>query len=213
MARPPSAKSRSRPRRPSRRPAASRKNRWSALPGWAWLVLGVAVAIFVVVVLRLAQPRHDLQSPLMPSATRPHDNAGPVAVPPAQAPRYSFYQTLPKRNLAPQLPSPRPTPSTRATPAPTPQAPPATTSDKTTPPAGDGWLVQVGSYRSRTEADRARARVDLMGVVAHTEAASIDGQTWYRVRIGPVDNQRHAEALRERLKANGVTSMLVKQKG
>lgn len=221
MARPSSATSRPRTgsRRRKKRPATSRKSRWNALPGWVWLILGAALAVFIIAVLHLAQPRHDLQSPLMPSTNQPqaHDNKGRVPVPPAQPPRYSFYQTLPNRDLAPHVPSPskaKPPPrATHTPPAPAPTAPTPTTHAASTPATADRWLVQVGSYRSRAEADRARARVDLMGVVAHTEAASVNGKTWYRVRIGPVNGQKHAQALRQRLQANGVETMLVQQKG
>lgn len=73
------------------------------------------------------------------------------------------------------------------------------------------WLVQVGSYRSEAQANQARARADLLGVVAHLRAAMVDGQLWYRVRIGPVAGEDKATALRDKLKAGGMPAIAFKR--
>lgn len=197
-----------------RRAATARHTRWDALPGWAWLLLGAALVAFIAVVMHLAQPRHNLQSALIPSgaiakpsASQPANRSVPV--PPAIPPQYSFYQTLPKRDVEPLPAPPQPSPSAAA-----PTAKPAATQAPgvAAAPANTAWVIQVGSYRTAEEAERVRARLALLGTVARTETASVNGETWYRVRIGPLDNER-AQALRSRLQANGVNAIVMKQNG
>ncbi|HEX7380546.1 MAG TPA: SPOR domain-containing protein [Nevskiaceae bacterium] len=185
------------------------------LPGWVWLIMGAAIAVFVIAIVHLARPRHDVRSVLAPSTAPPSAMAdAPVAVPPKQPSQYSFYETLPRRNLA----APPPTPPAKAptpAPAPTPAQPPAAPSvaAKAAPAAATDWAAQLGAYRDRAEADSLRARAALLGIVSRTEVASVDGQTWYRVRSTPAMSRPQAEKLVERLHANGITALLVRNQG
>ncbi|HEU0196895.1 MAG TPA: SPOR domain-containing protein [Nevskiaceae bacterium] len=216
-------------RRPASHRAAVSRERYR-LPGWAWLVLGAAIAVFVMAILHLAQPRHDLHSQLIPSSAPPpttgHAQSGPVPLPPKQPASYSFYQTLPKRQPVVPVPAPAPTPAPVARPATPPQVaekpapqPPAASANRgavshpTIPASSGDWQIQVGAYRSEGEANRVRARVDLLGSVAHLEAVAIRGQVWYRVRIGPVAGQAKAQALSQRLKTNGIPALVIRPKG
>lgn len=209
-----------------RRPAAV-KRRGNGLPGWVWLVAGIAIAIFVGVILSLAKPDHKLKSSLTPSTPVQHKpDTGPVPVPPAKPPRFSFYHLLPGRKLAPRhagsqaltqeqepssqpLSSPALKPQPPSEPKPAPQ-PSIQTASPTSP--AEPWLVQLGSYRSEQQANQARAKADLLGVVAHLRAAMVDGHLWYRVRIGPVAGEDKAVALRDNLRASGFKAFAFKQK-
>lgn len=197
------------PRRRSRAPSRQR-----VLPGWVWLIMGAAIAVFVIAMVHLARPRHDVRSVLAPSTAPPAATAeAPVAVPPKQPSQYSFYETLPKRNPATPPSAP---PAKAPAPAPTPAQAPATPSVATTaktPATGGDWAAQLGAYRDRAEADSLRARAALLGIVSRTEVASVDGQTWYRVRSTPPMSRTQAEKLVERLRANGITALLVKNQG
>lgn len=68
----------------------------------------------------------------------------------------------------------------------------------------DGWSVQIASHATEAEADAALARLQEEGHEAYRVAALVDGQTWYRVRIGGFASQAKAEkarrSLSERLK-------------
>lgn len=181
------------------------------MPGWVWLLVGAAVTLFGVVVWHLAQPRHDTpqfgasKSRPAPVAAPPPKPATPkpVPVPPKQPSRFSFYQMLPSREVV--------IPSAEAE-----KAVKANQGGKPLPAelaAPGAYIVQVGAYRSRDEAERARANVALLGVEAHTEQVTLDaGDIWYRVRIGPESSLDKAQAIVDRLHANGSKAILIKQK-
>lgn len=54
----------------------------------------------------------------------------------------------------------------------------------TSRPPVDGWSVQVGSHPTREDADAQLSQLQEHGFSAYRVAALVDGQTWYRVRIG-----------------------------
>jgi cell division protein FtsN len=75
------------------------------------------------------------------------------------------------------------------------------------------YLIQVGAYKTRDEADRARAGLALLGVEARIEQITIDqSDTWFRVRIGPENSLAKAQEIVERLDGNGFKAMLIKIK-
>jgi cell division septation protein DedD len=66
-------------------------------------------------------------------------------------------------------------------------------------PPIDGWSVQVGSHPTQIAADAELSRLQEDGHEAYRVAALVDGQTWYRVRIGGFASQAKAEKARHRL--------------
>ncbi len=80
-----------------------------------------------------------------------------------------------------------------------------------TPPL-QGWAVQVGSFKSRSNADRLVERLRKQGFPAYMEPLKRNQGTHYRVRIGPYAGKDEAERVRRRLasKANISTAMVVK---
>ena len=79
----------------------------------------------------------------------------------------------------------------------------ATDGDAPRPPRSrapvDGWSVQVGSHPTQAEADAELSRLHEDGHEAYRVAALVDGQTWYRVRIGGFASQARAEKARRTL--------------
>jgi cell division protein FtsN len=120
---------------------------------------------------------HDaLQAP-RPGDTKPQDqpaNATPPATPPPAA-------TPP----APQASAPPPA----TTPATKPQSP-------ATAPAGQGWLVQVGQFRDRANADRILQELKGQGYPA---AISVVNGSLNRVRVGPYAQRSEADAVAKKL--------------
>ncbi|MFP4607721.1 MAG: SPOR domain-containing protein, partial [Thiohalospira sp.] len=74
----------------------------------------------------------------------------------------------------------------------------------------EAWVLQLGSFRSQSDADRFRARLSLLGVEPHIEEVTIDGADWYRVRLGPLRDPEELQAARERLEENDVDAMVLK---
>ena len=219
-------------RKPAPRGAATQRNRGGTsglrVPGWVWGVLGLSVGLLYAAWSRID---HRSDVPLIPapvapagvtgsakplaprdmshaaaqSAAQPPDKLEPeaVAVKPAApsprtAPKYSFYELLPSYEVV--IPRDDAAASARAG--------KATTAEIAAP---GQYLIQVGAYKTREEADRGRANLALIGVESKVEQVTIDqSQTWFRVRIGPESSLPKAQETLQRLDENGIKGMLVK---
>jgi len=66
--------------------------------------------------------------------------------------------------------------------------------------------LQAGAFRAAGDAEALKARIALLGLQARVEPGSVDGQTVYRVRLGPYANARDLAAARQRLDNDGLPS-------
>jgi len=71
------------------------------------------------------------------------------------------------------------------------------------------YLLQVGSFRSASDADALRARVTLLGLDTRIQTVTVDDVTWHRVRVGPYEGAREADGARRRLVENGFEAMVL----
>lgn len=72
------------------------------------------------------------------------------------------------------------------------------------------YLIQVGSFRRWSEADRLKAELAFWGIVAHISSVRIDhGETWHRVQIGPIGDLHQLNRVRSVLATHHVTSLLI----
>lgn len=76
-------------------------------------------------------------------------------------------------------------------------------------PAGGGYIIQVGSFRNSADADALKARLAMIGMVARIQEVTVNGETWYRVRLGPFETARAADSARRQLRDNGFDSMVL----
>ncbi len=76
------------------------------------------------------------------------------------------------------------------------------------------FVFQVGSFEQYSEADRIKARLALIGVIAKIQRVVINGQkVHYRVRIGPYKNDDdRLQQTRQHLLTNNLKFMLLKLK-
>ncbi len=75
---------------------------------------------------------------------------------------------------------------------------------------GDTYILQLGSFRNRTDAEQLKARLALLGTVANIQVVTVNGATWNRVRIGPVEGARRTDAVRRMLQDNGIETLVLK---
>lgn len=141
------------------------------------------------------------------------------ALPPPPKPKYDFYTVLPERKL--DIPSSELQQHQRVSPRDlepiNPQIVSMTTKPNVataTPPpkqAPKRYLIQAGSFRNYSEADRAKAAIAMLGIRARIEKGTdADGNTWNRVRLGPYENPAQIQAMRQRLEKNGIDAITVK---
>ncbi len=72
------------------------------------------------------------------------------------------------------------------------------------------YLLQAGSFREEGDAEKLKARLALIGIVARIQTVNVKQATWHRVRIGPVTGARKADELRNQLADNGIDSLVMK---
>lgn len=72
------------------------------------------------------------------------------------------------------------------------------------------YLLQVGSFRSASDAEGLRAQVTLLGLNARVQNVTVDDNTWHRVRVGPFESARAADEARRRLLENGFEALVLR---
>lgn len=122
----------------------------------------------------------------------------------------------PASAAVPSLPPPRPAPRMAGL-GPPPAAKalaPSTEVHASQPAAGrtqsaEGWMVQLGSFGSRANAERLARQLKLKGYVASISQSVTGGRKWYRVRVGPERDRSAASAVAARLRAAGHAGAVV----
>lgn len=179
-----------------------RSRKKAATPGPAWFAAGLAVGLAVALLVHLQHTRR--APPAEPVATRSAQPAsqqveGPVEAPVEEEGGFDFYTMLPGLEVV------------------VPEEPAGIRSDdRSAPPApelapGRYW-IQAGSFRRFADADRRKAELALLGLTSSIQAVSIEGQTWHRVRIGPLPDAGQAEATRRQLADAGIGALAVRER-
>jgi len=177
-----------------------RRPRKEPTPGWAWLLTGLALGLSVALVVHL---RHAATTPKEPVAARVAKPASQQAdeeaeIEPVAESGFDFYTMLPGLEVV--VPEEEIRPAGAGTSAPAPALAP-----------GRYW-IQAGSFRRYQDADRRKAELALLGLGSGIQAVTIEGQTWHRVRIGPLPDAAQAEATRRRLADAGIGALAVRER-
>lgn len=178
------------------------------MPGWVWLMLGLAIGLAVAVFVYIDRPTNKValgSTPANKAAETDADKQKAITVPPKHS-RFAFYELLPSYEVV--------IPRENSKKAKTGQTPPPAPPDVNQALAEPGqYLIQVGAFRSRDEADKHRASLALIGIESRIEQVTIDQRdTWFRVRIGPEATLAKAQAILDQLENNDIKGMLVKVK-
>ncbi len=164
----------------------------AGLSGWAGILIGLSIGLAIAGAVYLKD--HHAEASAAPAIKvgknrpRPNDpqdadGSGAAGIS-APANTYSFYEMLPKfevvvpekeKDVKPDI---RPVPETR----------PGT------------YVLQAGSYKNASDAERVRAQLVRQGVEAKVQKVSVDADSWERVRIGPITNLDDLNRLRQILR-------------
>lgn len=199
--------------------ASSRKKGKAKTPScWIWFVGGVFVGVFAcgLVWLKLAgetvhRPQIITQAPEKKKTTKRSEKPVPNTGKQALKPRFDFYTILPEMEVVVPDPEPEPTPVKPAKgPAPVVEA--GKRKIATVAAASADYMLQMGSFRKYSDADRLKASLALVNIEAEIQRFTrADGETFHRVRSGPYERGQ-VNKLRTRLKQNNVSSLIVKLK-
>jgi cell division protein FtsN len=161
------------------------------------MVIGVAIAAALAWYLMKSPTPFVKKAPVADKLTQTYPAASaPVATtpPPSDKPRFEFYKVLTdKQDSNPKV-------SDKVTETPR----------KPQPRITEGFeprLLQAGSFRSASDADKLKAKLAMLGMEANVQSAAIpDRGVWYRVRLGPYKSEEEINRVRIFLKQNGVDS-------
>lgn len=170
-------------------------------PAWLWLLTGVLIGFLLSVAWILregwpeSQPRPDA------SARAPSGSEAPLADlaggDRAGGKReFDFYSVLPEMEVV--IPDAQIREQS--------SAPPVIDSN-------ERFLVQLGSFGNRADAEALKAQVALLGVQAQIQPVSINGADWFRVRVGPLASARDVEQVRAQLGQYAAQAITLREKG
>ncbi|MGY1426257.1 SPOR domain-containing protein [Lysobacter sp. A289] len=77
---------------------------------------------------------------------------------------------------------------------------------------GVRYLLQAGAFQGASQAEELKARIAMVGLSARVEPAQINGQTIYRVRMGPYDSAGDLADAKRKLGNSGLPAMAIKVK-
>jgi DedD protein len=138
--------------------------------------------------------------PVADDLAKPGDEAAPAPAMPAPAPTES---ATVRRTEVPRPPVQMQEGPTQA--APTRAAPQVTPA----PAARGSFVVQLGSFRSRENADRLVRDMTAKGFASFVAPITSGGRELYRVRVGPTRDRAAAEALAGQLRRIGQSGAIV----
>lgn len=202
------------------------------VPGWIWLACGLAVGVFVMLLMNL-QPGGDAIKRNKAETARASSQAKPKpATQEPVKPKYDFYTLLPEsevivpaETLPPSAPAqPAVTPAEAAkidaaralaalngeTPPPAPPVAPAPPTAQA--PLSSQFFLQAGSFRRKDDAESLRAQIILLGQDVRVESGRVREETWYRVLVGPFANREQLAVSQKALSANGFGNLLLQQR-
>ncbi|MDX1251290.1 MAG: SPOR domain-containing protein [Gammaproteobacteria bacterium] len=197
----------------SRSKAFTRKTR-KPVPGWLWLVAGLAIGLFAAFLVWLDKRPADVvgeppsqaatpaSSPAQKEEKEKAKNSGGEKKSPVPAasqgseqskPRFDFYTILPEMEVI---------------------IPDKELKNRAAPKgAAESYFLQAGSFKNLADADALKANLALLGVEAKIQSVSAGGDTWHRVRLGPYSDLNQLDQARARLRQNNINAIPVKGKG
>ena len=189
-----------------RRTAGTRRNtrRTSGgIPAWFWLLGGILIGLGMAgfLVFKGYLPQVTQHTPSTDStAITPggeallDEDSGQQSKP--EKPRFDFFTVLPEMEVV---------------------VPAQELSRKAEPEIGavpsnvlDNYILQAGSFRKAADAEQRKAQLALLGAIAAIHTVTVNGETWHRVRIGPIEGARKADDMRLLLDDNNIDTLVLK---
>lgn len=199
--------------------------RWPVFVGGLLLGLLLSFGVYLLKILptamelreRAKEQAENCDEAAAKPAAKPATDAGKTTAS-GEPVKFEFYSMLPKQEVVAPVNGNK---TTVATPPPTPTektaVPPLATTapvKTTAPTATTGkYLLQAGSFRTRDEADKRRAQLLLSGLAVSVQSAKLaNGETWYRVMVGPFADEATMLKAQKQLAAMKVETLPVRPK-
>ncbi|WGO99841.1 SPOR domain-containing protein [Saccharophagus degradans] len=172
-------------------PQASKRKAEPRVPAWVWLFTGAVLGAFIMFLMRLAD-----MSPQETAKEVKEKTAANSAKNEEQKPRFDFYELLKDA----KVPTPKPDTSGPSGAAAEPEAP------------ATEYILQVASFKNKTDAEALRAQLILLNLDATVQDAKVrNGETWYRVLVGPYQSRSRMSKARSTLISNRFEALVLKR--
>lgn len=209
------------------KPRMTRKQKKS-LPGYVWLMSGLAIGLFVAFIVYLdKQPQNNQDfgsavqaelekikqqannQTLSETATTTKTKTTMAEKPAAETKqtRFNFYTLLPELEVFIPESETRPPELASKKTGTKPQPSPGTQSS-----TAKLYVLQVGSFQNISDAEKLKANLAFLGLEAGIQHVTINKQAWHRVRTGPYQNKQQLFQKQKLLKQNDINSISMELK-
>ena len=79
-----------------------------------------------------------------------------------------------------------------------------------TPKTDSIYFLQVGAFVKRADADAQKANLAIQGIQSQLSEVTADGNTLWRVRVGPYNSPEESNPVRDKLSGMGIKPTLIK---
>jgi cell division protein FtsN len=196
----------------TRRKKKATRTKSSGTPAWMWLLTGVLIGLGLA--YYLLGKGFIPQAEIVPAEQTDVAQPGGEELAPAgesgrreDKSQYDFFTVMevvvPEQELRRQSEAQRAREeATRTPPGNPPQATPEV--------GGDRYILQAGSFQQSADAEKRKARLALLGLSTRVQTVTVNGATWHRVLVGPVNGAARADQVRRQLADNGIDSMVTR---
>jgi len=179
-----------------------------SLPGFVWLLSGLAIGLFVAFIIYLdKQPENESNfgdavqqelNKLKQQANKPDLDRTTKSEDKKEL-KFNFYTILPELEVLIPESETRP-PDVKKSGSST-----GSNEDKQ-------YLLQVGSFQNLNDAEKLKANLAFLGIKADVQNVTVNGQSWHRVRCGPYVSKQQLYKAQSMLKQNDIHSISIELK-
>ncbi len=181
-----------------------------SMPAYMWLLAGLAIGLFLAFLVYLQKQPADeislkqavIQELEKVKAKNESTQNNTQKTDTKTEPRFDFYTILPELEVL--IPESEINSNAKEN----------SPSEKNTVTASGKrrYIIQVGSFRSKNDAERLKANLALFGLSSGISSVRINQDSWYRVRLGPFNNISQLQNTLATLKSNNIHAMTMELK-
>lgn len=171
-------------------------NKSNQVPKWVWMITPTLAIAFLGFILYLTTIPPDSELEAVKGDARKVmqasvDKVKKEPVPTPQKPNYDFYKLLEKQTVeVPKVGAYKSTPKDEVV---------------------YEYRLQVGSFRSQSDAERLRASLLLEGMSAYSQSVEANGNTWHRVMVGPFTDRSKMNRAYDELVARNIKPLELRE--
>jgi len=187
-----------------------------SLPGYIWLLSGLAIGLFVAFIVYLdKQPETDknfgsavqqqLEKLKQQSKNKKPEKTKSLAATKKsekKEPKFNFYTILPELEVLIPESETRP-PETKNN---------TVKNSSNTDKANKQYVLQVGSFQNLNDAEKLKANLAFLGLEANVQHVTVNKQAWHRVRTGPYQDKKQLYKNQKLLKKNNINAISMELK-